>query len=294
MEIKSYKTDSVISRDGTTIGFRHVGQGNGVILVHGSMMASQYLMKLAVLLSNDFTVYIPDRRGRGLSGPHGDNYNLIKESEDIQAIVDKTGARNIFGLSSGANVALHAAFITAKILKVSLYEPPISDASSTSYLRDREFVNDINKLIVQGKYGKVLVKLMKASGDSVVIDIIPRFILELIMTFAINVQEKQIKGDDVPIVKLIPTIQFDSKLEIETERQLESYKALKSQVLLLGGSKSDADVKTALNRLSLVLPNVSRINLSGLGHSAPANYGKPEIIARELQLFFRGLNEGKK
>jgi hypothetical protein len=31
-------------------------------------------MKLGVALSNAFTVYIPDRRGRGLSGPFGDNY----------------------------------------------------------------------------------------------------------------------------------------------------------------------------------------------------------------------------
>jgi pimeloyl-ACP methyl ester carboxylesterase len=287
MKLKPYKTDSVISKDGTTIGFRQVGQGPGVILVHGSMMASQDLMRLAGLLSNDFAVYIPDRRGRGLSGPHGDNYSLIKESEDIQALVDKTGARNIFGLSSGANVALHAALMTPKILKVSLYEPPLSDVSSTSYLRDREFDNEINKLIAQGKLVKALVRLLKASGESAIIDKLPGFILEPFMTFAIKAQAKQIKGDDVPILALIPTMRYDSILEIETEGQLESYKTLQAQVLLISGSKCDADIKTGLNSLSLVLPNVSRIELSGLGHSAPANNGKPELIARELQLFFK-------
>jgi pimeloyl-ACP methyl ester carboxylesterase len=287
MEIKPYKTDFAISKDGTTIGFRQVGQGSGVILVHGSMMASQDLMELAGLLSNDFTVYIPDRRGRGLSSSHGENYSLIKESEDIQAIVDKTGTRNIFGLSSGANVALHAALITPNILKVSLYEPPISDVSSTSYLRDREFDNEIDKLIVQGKLSKALVRLMKASGDSAIIKVLPGFMLETFMSFAIKAQVKQIKGDDVPIAALIPTIRNDSKLEIETEGQLENYKVLQAQVLLLGGSKSDADIKAALDRLGMVLPNVKRIELSGLGHSAPANNGKPEIISRELQLFFK-------
>jgi pimeloyl-ACP methyl ester carboxylesterase len=287
MKLKPYKTDSVISKDGTTIGFRQVGQGTGVILVHGSMMASQDLMRLAGLLSNNFTVYLPDRRGRGLSGPYGDNYSLIKESEDIQALVDKTGARNIFGVSSGANVALHAALITPKILKVSLYELPLSDVSSTSYLRDREFDNEIGKLIVQGKLVKALVRLLKVSGESAIIDLVPAFILEPFITFAIKAQAKQIKGDDIPILALIPTMRYDSKLELETEGQLESYKALQAQVLLLGGSKSDADIKTALNRLSLVLSNVSRIELLGLGHSAPANNGKPELIARELQLFFK-------
>ena len=287
MKIKPYKTDYVISKDGTIIGFRQIGQGDGVILVHGSMMASQDLMNLACLLSNDFAVYIPDRRGRGLSGSHGNNYSLIKESEDIQALVDKTGARNIFGLSSGANVALHAALITPNILKVCLYEPPISDVSSTSYLHDREFDNEIDKLIAQGKLGKALVRLIKASGELAIIDVLPGFILEPFMTFAIKLQAKHIKGDDVPILALIPTIRYDSKLEIETEGQLESYKFLQAKVLLLGGNKSDTDIKTALNRLSLVLQKVSRIELSGLGHSAPTNFGKPEFIAQELQLFFK-------
>jgi pimeloyl-ACP methyl ester carboxylesterase len=289
MEINPYKTDTTISKDGTTIGFRKVGQGPGIILVHGSMMVSQDLMRLAGLLSNDFTVSIPDRRGRGLSVPHGDNYSLIKESEDIKALVDKTDSKNIFGLSSGANVALHAALITPNILKVSLYEPPLSDVSSTSYLPDREFDNEIDKLIEQGKLVKALVRLLKASGESAIIDKLPRFILEPFMTFAIKAQAKKIKGDDVPILALIPTIRYDSKLEIETEGQLESYKALQAQVLLLSGSKCDTDIKTAINRLSLVLPNVSRIELSGLGHSAPANNGKPELIARELQLFFKDI-----
>jgi pimeloyl-ACP methyl ester carboxylesterase len=286
MEKKSYKTDSVISHDGTNIGYRQIGQGAGVILVHGSLMASQDLMKLATLLSSDFTVYIPDRRGRGLSGPHGNNFSLIKESEDIHALVDKTGARNIFGLSSGANVALHAALITPNIHKVSLYEPPISDISSTSYIQNREFDNEIEKLIAQGKLGKALVKLMKASGESILIDLLPEFMLEPFMTFAIKAQAKQIKGDDVPIAALIPTIRYDSKLELETEEQLGNYKTIKAQVLLLGGSKSDADIKTALNKLSSILSNVSRLELSGLGHSGPANNGKPEIVAQELKLFF--------
>jgi pimeloyl-ACP methyl ester carboxylesterase len=251
------------------------------------MMASQDLMKLAGLLSKDFAVYIPDRRGRGLSGPHGDNCGLIKESEDIQALVASTGARNIFGLSSGANVALHAALMTPNILKVCLYEPPLSDVNSTSYLHDREFDNEIEKLIVQGKFGKALVRLMKESGDSTIIDILPEYILEPFIAFAIKAQAKQIKGDEIPIITLIPTIQYDSRLEVETEEHLESYKTLLTQVLLLGGSKSDADIKKTLTRLSLVLPNVSRIELARLGHSAPANNGKPEIIARELKLFFK-------
>ncbi|MGB9370930.1 MAG: alpha/beta hydrolase, partial [Halobacteriota archaeon] len=76
---KTYTTVSVTSNDGTVIGYRQMGSGPGIILVHGAVMSSQLFMKLGTALSDTFTVYIPDRRGRGLSGPFGDNYGIQKE-----------------------------------------------------------------------------------------------------------------------------------------------------------------------------------------------------------------------
>src|SRR4051812_27144058 len=83
--------------DGTTIGYRQLGHGPGLILVHGAMQAAQNFMALAAALAADFTVYVPDRRGRGLSGPHGGRYGLASESEDIQALIAATGTEYLFG-----------------------------------------------------------------------------------------------------------------------------------------------------------------------------------------------------
>ena len=52
-------------------------------------------------------MYIPDRRGRGLSGPFGDNYNMRREVEDLDALLTETEAHNVFGLSSGGLIAIH-------------------------------------------------------------------------------------------------------------------------------------------------------------------------------------------
>ena len=89
---KSYTTDSVTSKDGTKIGYRQMGNGPGIILFHGGINASQHLMKLGTTLSDEFTVYIPDRRGRGISGPIGKDYSIEKEDEDLDALIKKTGA----------------------------------------------------------------------------------------------------------------------------------------------------------------------------------------------------------
>src|SRR5262245_51021683 len=138
----TYTKDSVISKDGTTIGYRQMGQGPGLILLHGGMKSSQDFMKLGEALSDTFTIYLPDRRGRGLSGPHGDHFSMMREVEDMQALIAKTGSRNIFALSSGALVALKTALTTPTILKIAIYEPPLSinGSAPTSWVAryDRE------------------------------------------------------------------------------------------------------------------------------------------------------------
>src|SRR5262245_56092990 len=117
-------TGLVTSKDGTVIGYRQIGHGPGIILVHGGMETSQNFMRLATALADSFTVSVPDRRGRGLSGAYGDNYCLARECEDIEALVDQTGATTIFGLSSGAIIVLQAVLALPSIQKIAVYEPP--------------------------------------------------------------------------------------------------------------------------------------------------------------------------
>ena len=65
----TYSKKSVTSKDGTTIGYRQLGQGPTVVILHGGALASQHYMKLGSALAERFTVSMPDRRGRGMSGP---------------------------------------------------------------------------------------------------------------------------------------------------------------------------------------------------------------------------------
>ena len=114
-----YTKAAAVSKDGTIIGYRQLGKGPGVILIHGGMEASQHFMQLATLLANSFTVAIPDRRGRGMSGPFGEQYSVTKECEDITALVEQTGAERIFGLSSGALIVLRSALVVPSLKHVA-------------------------------------------------------------------------------------------------------------------------------------------------------------------------------
>jgi pimeloyl-ACP methyl ester carboxylesterase len=105
-QLAPYTKGFVTSADGNRIGYRQLGSGPGVVLLHGGVNSSQHLMRLGSALAGTFTVDIPDRRGRGLSGPIGADYGLRTEDEDLAALLKQTGARNVFGVADGALFAL--------------------------------------------------------------------------------------------------------------------------------------------------------------------------------------------
>jgi len=275
----------VTSKDGTIIGYRQMGSGPGIILLHGGINASQHLMKMGTLLSNEFSVYIPDRRGRGLSGPIGDNYSIKREDEDIHALLKKTDAHFVFGTADGALFALHAGINNPIIHKVAAYEPlfylgqPELDLLESTMLR---FAQEV----AQDKMADAMVTGIKGAQQPKFIYWLPRFILTPISKIALILDARYVKSDDVPLRNLIPTMPSEIELVRKTEGTIEDYKDVSADVLLMMGSKSRDAFKNTLDALEKILPHSNRIELEGLDHGSVQDYGKPEIIAQELRRFF--------
>ncbi|WP_326820075.1 alpha/beta fold hydrolase [Streptosporangium sp. NBC_01756] len=276
-----YGKGQVRSADGTTIGYRQRGRGPGLILMHGGMQASQHLMKLADALCTDFRVYVPDRRGRGLSGPYGDGFGMQQEIEDLQALVTATGASRVFGLSSGALVTLRTALVTPSLDRIALYEPPLSIDGSVP----ADWVRRFDHEIAAGKRSSALITALRGLGVEPVLGRIPRFVIVPLMTIGSRVQ-RDLPEDDVPIAELIPTQHFDMRIIREMADTVEEYATLRAHVLLLNGTKSPAYFGAALKRLATVLPHAQIITLPGLGHSGPENDGAPLLVAQALRDFF--------
>jgi pimeloyl-ACP methyl ester carboxylesterase len=276
----------VISKDGTTIGYRQLGRGPSVVVLHGAMESAQSHRQLAEALASDFTVYLPDRRGRGLSGPYRIDHDVEHDVEDMDALLAKTGAQYVFGVSSGAIISLQAALTLPAIQKAAIFEPPLmTDGSATTAWLAR-----FDQEMAPGKIAAAMITGMKgAEMGPPMLNLMPRWLLERLTTMMLASEEKKASGDQVTMRMLAPTLHYDFQLVIETQGSPERFRSMRPEVLLLGGSKSPAYLKSALDGLEKVLPHVTRVEFPGLGHEASGNRdrrGQPERVAQELRRFF--------
>ena len=284
---KDYALSTVKSKDGTTIGYREYGHGPGVVLVMGAMGTAHNYDQLARTLSGKFTVYVPDRRGRGISPcDYSAEHSIQKDVEDLDVLLDSTGAHYVFGLSSGAVITLEAARQLPSIRKSALYEPPF-------YLQGMPLdeVARFRQEVEEGKLAAALVTLGKIVGlGPAVFNFVPRPFLELATRMALRRDENAGRGNYAPLRELIRAARFDVNVVAEMDGKLESFRGVNPDILLLGGTQSPRYLKDALDALKAILANARRVELEGLDHSGPWNSdrgGNPELVAEALRGFFR-------
>jgi pimeloyl-ACP methyl ester carboxylesterase len=286
MGSQPYITDSVISKDGATIGYRQLGHGPGLVMLHGSMSTGYNHLQLAELLVDVFTVYMPDRRGFGLSGPYGREHTVENDVEDLETLLAKTGAHNVMGVSAGSIICLKAALTLPAIHKLAIYEPPLFTDSSIP----KAIMMRFDQEMAQGKVAAALTTSMK--GVPLMSDFfsaMPRWLLEFMTNKMMSFEDKKGEGNYASFRELAPTLHHDGQVIIEMSGQQESLKAIRAEVLLLGGSKSTAFLKAGMDSVAKVLPHARRVEFPGLNHSSTWNTdrgGKPQLVARELRRFF--------
>ncbi len=274
--------DSIRSADGTTIAYRRAGDGPGVILIHGGGQSAGNLMSLARALGDGFTVYVPDRRGRGGSGPYTTDHGLHNEIEDLRALLDHTGAHSVFGLSVGAVIAIEAAR-AMPIRRLALYEPPLEfdGVTQTSWLPRYE------REMAAGRLAAALVTILKGTADRTAFRLVPRFLLTGALALAIRMTDgRPVPAGVISPRDLIPTMRYDARTVLDAAGPLDRFAGLSCDVLLLGGSRSARNVTAALDGLSAVLPHASRVTLPRAGHTAPSDNGRPDLVATQLRAFF--------
>lgn len=278
----------VTSRDGTRIGYLRLGHGPGLVLLHGSMETARSHLQLARHLSDTFTVYLPDRRGRGLSGPPGAEHGIRQEVEDLDAVLTATGAHYVFGVSASGLVALEAVRTLPAVNKIAVYEPALlTNPEQNAWLAryDRQ--------MSEGRVAAALVTSMKGlTLGPPILNLMPIRLLVLLTKLAMRSEDKK-AADGAPTMRsLAPTLHCEGTLLAEMTGSARQFGTVTEDVLLLSGSKGLRLFLPGMQALEQALPNVRRVEFPGLDHGGSADVSstnrsaKPDVVGAELRRFF--------
>jgi pimeloyl-ACP methyl ester carboxylesterase len=287
-------TGSVVSKDGTRIGYLRVGRGPAVVLLHGSNESARSHTQLALALADAFTVYLPDRRGRGLSGPHRPDHSIRTEVQDLQAVLTESGAQRVFGVSVSGLIVLQAARSQPAIRQVAVYEPALLMDRSSRYTG---WVGRFDREMARGKVAAAVVTSVRGLDLAPpVFKRMPRPLAEALTNKSMESEDKQASGDVVTMRQLAPTLRWEGVLLAEMAGTIGAFAEVPAEVLLLGGEmKRPAFIRPAFDALARTLPDNRRVVFPGLDHGGsadvgPANRGgKPEIVAPKVRSFFAQL-----
>lgn len=260
--------NTVTSRDGTTIAFERSGEGPALILVDGALGSRSFgsMRPLAALLAPHFTVYAYDRRGRGDSGDTAP-FAVEREIEDIDALIaDAGGSAFVYGISSGAMLALEAARQRPNsITKLALYEPPYS-IDEASIERFKEYRTQLGEVLAESRRGdavELFMRLVGASDDGV----------------AATRQSPAWPAFEA----VAPTLAYDAAAMGDSSVPSERVASLTTPTLVMDGGASFPFMHTAADTLAAALPHAQRRTLEGQTHDVAG-----EVLAPVLVEFFAG------
>ncbi|MEV4055107.1 alpha/beta hydrolase [Amycolatopsis sp. NPDC049688] len=261
---------TTVSADGTEIAYTRAGSGPALVLVDGAMCyrGSSPNDALAKELAAHFTVYTYDRRGRGESGDTGP-YTVEREVEDLAALFKEAGGEAfLFGISSGAALALEAARSLA-VPKVAVYEPPFIVDNTRSRV-PADYATRLGQALKEGKRGTAVKMFMTEgvglSGATVA--------LMRIMPFWAKLK------------KVAHTIPYDTAMVLDHqagEPLPAAWPEVKVPALAIDGGRSPDWMRHGVASLAKVLPSAEYRTLPGQTHIV-----KAPALAPVLEDFFLG------
>jgi pimeloyl-ACP methyl ester carboxylesterase len=263
--------NTVVSKDGTAIAYDRSGDGPAVVLVGGAFQYRSFdpsTRHLAALLSTGFTVYHYDRRGRGDSGDTAP-YSVEREIEDLDALVAAAGGTAcVFGMSSGAALALDAVAAGVPVTKLALYEAPFVVDDSRPPL-PADYLARLNGLVSSGR-----------RADAV----------ELFLTVAVGVPTEFVASmRQSPMWSgfeaVAHTLPYDGAIMGTTMSgkplPADRWARVTVPALVADGGASAPGVHRAAEALAEILPAATRRTLDGQDHAVA-----PDVLAPVLAEFF--------
>ena len=242
----------VVSRDGTRISYEVAGEGPTIILVDGAFCWREFgpMRKLAAVLARDFRVVSYDRRARGASSDTRP-YAVEREIEDLETLILNNGGRaSLYGVSSGAALAMAAAAELLTVDRLMLYEPPFMVGPHARVVPANHNA-ELSRMIAEDRRGEAVKYYM--------CDIIgmPRL---MGFVFQFTPMWKKLKA-------VAPSLPYDSAVMGDFALPLTRAARIKAPTLVLNGTKTWPVLRDAARVTAEAIHGARHQSLEGQTHN---------------------------
>jgi pimeloyl-ACP methyl ester carboxylesterase len=261
--------------NGTPLAYESIGEGDAIVMVHGSWNQREGWMFLVPELSPTFRVTTYDRRGHGASTSEPTAGTFDDDVDDLAALIERLqiAPANVVGSSYGAIISLKLAAVRRELVrKVVAHEPPaigvLRANPSTKAIADEQFglLAEVRRRLESGDH----VDAARFFVDEVAIgpgswDQLPAPVQQLFlgnaMTFLGETREPEALGFDLDVL---------SRVQVP--------------VLLTQGDQSPPMFAAVLDCLAPAAPGIERALIPGAGHVPHATH--PREYAVLIRDFF--------
>ncbi|MFE9743646.1 alpha/beta fold hydrolase [Saccharothrix saharensis] len=257
----------VVSRDGTAIAFTRIGSGPALIIVDGAMCYRAFgpATALAEALSDRFTVYTYDRRGRGESGGGTAPYDVEREVEDIAALIEEAGgSAHLFGMSSGGTLVAEAAHRGVDAERIAIYESPMI-VDGTHPPMDPDLPARVRRAIGEGRRGDAIKLFMRYVGTPGI----------FIAALQVMPPWRKLKG----VAHTLPNdFALTGEFQRGTPPPADRWRGADVPALVIAGGKSPEYMRNAQRHLASALPHGELTVLPGQTHMVKPKATVPVLV----------------
>ena len=259
---------ALIEVNGTTLAYDDAGDGDPVVLVHGSWNQRQAWMFFVPELSSSFRVISYDRRGHGESTAEPTDGTIHDDIADLAGLIDKLGIgpAHVVGNSYGAIVSLSVTAAHPDIVrKVVAHEPPLMPLLEADPAT-KPIADEQGRLL-----GEVRARL--EAGDHA--GAAEYFVENVALGPGAWAQLPQPARDTFVANAL--TYLGELRDPDALHADLDALARTTVPVLLSQGDRSPAMFGPILDRVAAALPGAKRVTIAGAGHiphmTHPGDYG---------------------
>jgi pimeloyl-ACP methyl ester carboxylesterase len=256
--------EEVASRDGTRISTEKMGTGPSLVLVDGAFCGRSFgpARELAIRLADSFTVHFYDRRGRGDSGDSRP-YSVAREIDDLHAVLAHAGNNPyVYGISSGAALALEAAAAGVSMRGLVTYEAPYTGVGMVDG-RPVDHRAHLERLLSKDKRGQMvsyfLVKMVGA----------PAFV-PLMLRLIPGVWKKQTASAN--------TLPYETAILNDFTPPLERLQRITVPTMVMVGGKASTEMAEAQRAILRCIPDSEHRVLKGQTHQVAAYAIAPQLV----------------